>query len=78
MEKVIEFNFEIQYFLTNKDSNFLEILNNLESELETDFKVPDENDLNGVVQGLTRLQKIYQLNASSVADGHLNGVQYNR
>lgn len=40
------------------------------------LKVPTELDLNGIASALARLQSIYLMNASSIADGKLNGVQY--
>lgn len=40
------------------------------------LKFPTDEDLNGAVVALTRLQDTYNLDTSSLARGELNGVQY--
>lgn len=45
---------------------------------EDELKVPDEEDLKGAVVAITRLQKMYLMNVTSIADGELNGVKYTK
>jgi prolyl 4-hydroxylase len=40
------------------------------------FKFPTEEDLNGAAIAMVRLQDVYHLNTTEVAQGLLNGVQY--
>lgn len=39
-------------------------------------KYPSPEDLTGAAQALTRLQQTYELKASDLAEGVINGVQY--
>lgn len=39
--------------------------------LKNRIKFPDDDDLAGAAEGLVRLQKMYKLNISSLADGHI-------
>lgn len=40
------------------------------------LKFPTSNDLSGAAEALTRLQEMYNLNVSHIANGELNGVKY--
>lgn len=40
------------------------------------LKFPTDNDLSGAAAALTRLQEMYKLNISDIANGELNGVKY--
>ncbi|EDV53063.1 prolyl 4-hydroxylase subunit alpha-1 [Drosophila erecta] len=44
--------------------------------LGTVFGYPDQSELQGAVKGLARLQAVYNLTASHLADGVINGVSY--
>ncbi|KAI4458942.1 prolyl 4-hydroxylase alpha subunit [Holotrichia oblita] len=45
-------------------------------KLKSSLKFPSKEDLNGAAMGLTRLQHIYKLDTSSLANGEINGVKY--
>ncbi|KAI4458952.1 prolyl 4-hydroxylase alpha subunit [Holotrichia oblita] len=45
-------------------------------KLKSSLKFPSNEDLNGAAMGLTRLQHIYKLDTSSLANGEINGVKY--
>ncbi|KAI4458943.1 prolyl 4-hydroxylase alpha subunit [Holotrichia oblita] len=45
-------------------------------ELKGSLKFPSDEDLNGAAVALTRLQKTYKLDTSSLANGEINGVKY--
>ncbi|KAI4458947.1 prolyl 4-hydroxylase alpha subunit [Holotrichia oblita] len=45
-------------------------------KLKSSLKFPSKEDLNGAAMGLTRLQHIYELDTSSLANGEINGVKY--
>lgn len=73
------------FYDKNKLNQFLKIVSiivdvldrlNLYTEDEA-IKMPDDDDLSGAATALIRLQKLYFMNATSIADGHLNGVKYN-
>lgn len=55
---------------------YFEELSKILQTSTANLTVPTEVDLNGVASALARLQRIYQMSASSIADGVLNGVQY--
>lgn len=40
------------------------------------LKFPTSHDLSGAAEALTRLQEMYNLNVSHIANGELNGVKY--
>lgn len=40
------------------------------------MKFPNEEDLNGAAVALVRLQDTYNLEASKLANGELNGIKY--
>lgn len=64
--------------MKNNYNTSLGVINQLNSIIkEDDVKLPDAEDLKGAVKAIIRLQKIYSMNATSIADGQLNGVQYN-
>ncbi|KAI4458941.1 prolyl 4-hydroxylase alpha subunit [Holotrichia oblita] len=56
----------------NTAEEFIADFDNLKSSL----KFPSNEDLNGAAMALTRLQDIYRLDASSLANGEINGVKY--
>ncbi|KAI4458946.1 prolyl 4-hydroxylase alpha subunit [Holotrichia oblita] len=56
----------------NTAEEFIAEFDNLKSSL----KFPSNEDLNGAAMALTRLQDIYRLDASSLANGEINGVKY--
>lgn len=45
------------------------------SDYENELRLPTEEDLNGAIVALTRLQKIYKLTVPELANGNLNGIQ---
>ncbi|KAI4458958.1 prolyl 4-hydroxylase alpha subunit [Holotrichia oblita] len=58
--------------ITNTGEEFIADFDDLKGSL----KFPSDEDLNGAAVALTRLQKTYKLDTSSLANGEINGVKY--